>query len=207
MKSIKNFIKSLSAKAWFVFGLAFAFAVFLGWREGIAIAFAYMSMVVAAYSIGISNRALKLTRATTRPFLNISHVDIIWAKEDEHSASVRYFMVGLCNTGVFPADQISVQMKVNKQGMDDQKHLFTVDETLPTICFPSGEISNLRFIETNEQEKIICIIDENLKARIEIDYINKLTQETHKTNCSYLAIYKPDTNPTPIPLPKEDFWI
>lgn len=193
--------------SWVFLGLAFAFSVYLGWREGVAIAFAFMSMVVAAYSIGIAIRALHITRATTRPFLNICQFNVIWFKKDDQSASVKYFIVGLGNTGVFPADEVSVILKVNKPNNNDQQYSFIVDEGIPTICFPSDEIINLKFTKAEEKEEVEVAIEGELKARIEIEYRNKLTREIHKTNRSYLVKYKPETNPAPRLLPKEDFWI
>ena len=82
-------------------------------------------------------------------------------------------------------------MKVNKEKMDNQQHLFTVSGGIPPICFPSEEIINLHFREVDEKEKLEVELKGKLKVRIEIEYKNKLTQETCKTNRSYLVQYAP----------------
>ena len=95
-------------------------------------------------------------------------------------------------------------MKVNKEKMDNQQHLFAVSEGIPPICFPSEEIPNLHFREVDEKEKLEVELKGKLKVRIEIEYKNKLTQETYKTNRSYLVQYDPTARGAPSPIPKED---
>jgi len=174
---------------------------------GIQAFLSWASVIIVLYAIWISVQSLTLSRATTRPFLNVGQFNVIWSRKDEQSASVKYFIVGLCNTGVFPANEMSVILKISKRGVDDQQYSFAVNEGIPTICFPGDEITNLMFKKVDEKEKLEVEIEGELKARIEIEYKNKLTQETHRTKRSYLAKCKPDTNPAPILIPEEDFWI
>lgn len=90
--------------------------------------------------------------------------------------------------------------------MDNQQHLFTVSKGIPPICFPSEDVSNLTFTEVAEKEKLEVELRGKLKVRIEIEYKNKLTQETYKTNRSYLVQYDPNSEGALTPLPKEDYW-
>ena len=187
-----------------------SFLIYLGWKHGIAISFAVLSIVVATFfasrSLKLTQDSLVLTRAIQRPFLNIYQFDVNWSRNDGQPTLVNNFIFGFCNTGVFPADKVSILMKVNKEKMDNQQHLFAVSEGIPPICFPSEEITNLHFREVDEKEKLEVELKVKLKVRIEIEYKNKLTQETYKTNRSYLVQYDPTARGAPTPLPKEDYW-
>jgi len=187
-----------------------SFLVYLGWKLGIAISFAVLSILVATFfasrSLKLTQDSLVLTRATARPFLNIYQFDVNWSKNDGQPTPVNNFIFGFCNTGAFPADQVSVLIKVSKNKMDNQQSLFAVSEGIPPICFPSEEIPSLLFREVDEKEKLEVELKGKLKVRIEIEYKNKLTQETYKTNRSYLVQYNPTARGVPTPLPKEDYW-
>ena len=90
--------------------------------------------------------------------------------------------------------------------MENQQYLFSVSEGIPTICFPREEIPNLIFKKVDEKEKLEVEHKGELKVRIEIEYKNKLTQETYKTNQSYLVLYNPTARSEPTKLPKENYW-
>ena len=165
--------------------------------------FASMS---AHNSFIITEKSLELTRATQRPFLNVDQFGVNWSRNDGQPTSVKGFIFGLCNTGSFPADQVSVLMKVSKNNLDNQQHLFLDSEEIPTICFPSDEIHNRHFKKLDEKEKLEVVLKGELIVRIEIEYKNKLTQETHKTKRSYLVQYDPTARTDPAPLSKEDDW-
>ncbi len=160
----------------------------------------------SAISSVIASESLKLTRATQRPFLNIYQFHINWSRNDGRSTLVNNFIFGFCNTGAFPADKVSVLIKVNKEKMDNQQHLFAVSEGIPPICFPNGETTNLDFREVDEKKKLEVELKDKLKVRIEIEYNNKLTHETYKTNRSYLVQYDPTAPCAPTILPEEDYW-
>ncbi len=151
-------------------------------------------------------RALEFTRATQRPFLNTYDFDVNWTRNDGQPTSVGNFRFGFHNKGAFPADQVSVLMKVSKKEIDDKQYLFTASEGITPLCFPTEEITNLVFTEVAGKEKLEVEPKGELKVRIEIKYKDKLTQETHKTNRSYLVQYNPSARHGPIPLPKEDDW-
>jgi len=197
--------------------------IFLGWvwdTYGPNISLMWLAIIIAAIatisallslkltraSLETTRGSLELTRATTRPFLNIYPLVVNWSRNDGRPTLVKNFIFGFCNTGPFPADKVSVLMKVNKEKMDNQQHLFAVSEGIPPICFPSEEITNLHFREVDEKEKLEVELKGKLKVRIEIEYENKLTQETCKTNRSYLVQYDPTAQGAPTPLPKEDYW-
>ena len=158
------------------------------------------------YTLKLTRDSLKITRATQRPFLNIYQFDVNWSRNDGQPTLVNNFIFGFCNTGAFPADKVSVLMKINKEKMDNQQHLFAVSEGIPPICFPNEETTNLHFREVDEKKKLEVELKGKLEVRIEIEYKNKLTHETYKTNRSYLVQYDPTARCTPTLLPKEDYW-
>ena len=179
----------------------------------VAVIIAAIAAIAALESLGATRKSLKttresleLTRATTRPFLNIYQFDVIWSRNDGQPTTVKHFIFGFCNQGAFPADQVSVLMKVSKKEMDDKQYLFAAGEVIPPLCFPTEEITNLYFRKVDEKEKLEVELKGELKARIEIEYKNKLTQKTYNTNRSYLIQYDPTARHAPTPLLKEDYW-
>ena len=175
--------------------------------------FISLSLIIAtaaaassAISSMIASSSLKLTRATQRPFLNKRQFYVDWSSTDGKQTSVNYFCFGYYNKGAFPADQVSVLMKISKKETDDKQYLFAASEGTPSLCFPNEEIVDLRFTEVDDKEKLVVDLKDELIVRIEIEYKNKLTQETYKTNRSYLVQYDPTARGDPTPLPKEDRW-
>jgi len=185
--------------------------VYLGWKHGIAISFAVLAIFVATFfpsrSLKLTQDSLILTRATTRPFLNVvGGISVIWSRDDGRPTLINYFVIHIGNTGIFPADHVSVVLNVSKTNSDNQKHLFVVEGEIPSICFPGEEISNLTFRETKEKEQLNVANQDKLKVIIEISYQNKLTHQFHKTIRSYLAQYFPIEQREPTPLRRDDFW-
>ncbi len=187
-----------------------SFLVYLGWKHGIAISFAVLAIVVATFfasrSLKITGNSLELTRATQRPFLNAPGITVIWSRNDGSPTPVNYFVIQISNTGIFPANQVSVVLNVSETDSDSQKHLFMVEREIPSICFPNEEIVNLIFREAEEKGKLTVALQGKLKVQIEISYQNKLTQKIHKTIRSYLVQYFPTAQSEPTPLREEDYW-
>lgn len=155
----------------------------------------------------VASKSLQLSRATTRPFLNIlGGVTVIWSRNDGSPTPVNYFVIHIGNTGIFPADHVSVVLNVSKTNSDNQKHLFVVEGEIPSICFPGEEINNLIFREAKEKEQLTVDKQDKLKVIIEISYQNKLTHQFHKTIRSYLVQYLPTAQSAPTPLRRDDDW-
>ena len=154
----------------------------------------------------VASKSLELSRATTRPFLNVVGISVIWSRNDGSPTPVNYFVIHIGNTGIFPADHVSVILNVSKTNNDNQKHLFVVEGEIPSICFPGEEINNLIFRETKEEEQLTVAKLDKLKVMIEISYQNKLTYQFHKTIRSYLAQYFPTAQRAPTPLREGDYW-
>ena len=176
--------------------------------------FIWLSIVIATVAAFntvraslIASKSLELSRATTRPFLNVvGGISVIWSRNDGSPTPVNYFVIHVGNTGIFPADHVSVVLNVSKTNSDNQKHLFVVEGEIPSICFPGEGINNLIFRETKEKEQLTLANQDKLKVIIEISYQNKLTHQFHKTIRSYLAQYVPTAQRAPTPLRRDDFW-
>lgn len=171
-----------------------------------SIAIATIAALNSARASVVASKSLELSRATTRPFLNVVGISVIWARNDGSPTPVNYFVIHIGNTGIFPADHVSVVLNVSKTNSDNQKHLFVVEGEIPSICFPGEEINNLIFRETKEKEQLSVANQDKLKVIIKISYQNKLTHQFHKTIRSYLAQYFPTAQRAPTPLRKDDFW-
>lgn len=175
--------------------------------------FIWLSIVIATVAAFnavtaslIASKSLELSRATTRPFLNVVGISVIWSRNDGSPTPVNYFVIHIGNTGIFPADHVSVVLNVSKTNSDNQKHLFVVEGEIPSICFPGEEINNLIFRETKEPEQLSVANQDKLKVIIEISYQNKLMHQFHKIIRSYLAQYFPTGQRAPTPLRRDDFW-
>ena len=172
-----------------------------------SIAIATIAALNSARASVVASKSLELSRATTRPFLNVvGGISVIWSRNDGSPTPVNYFVIHIGNTGIFPADHVSVVLNVSKTNSDNQKHLFVVEREIPSICFPGEEIINLIFREAEEKEKLTVALKGKLKVQIEISYQNKLTQRIHKTNRSYLVQYFPAATSGPISIKEEDYW-
>ncbi len=190
--------------------------VFINWRWNtygqndaltwVSLFFTFIIAIVALVSLKITRDSLELTRATTRPFLNVFRIGLDWSRNDGTPTPVNYFVIQIRNEGISPANQVSVGLSVSKTDRDNQKHLFMVEGETPSICFPSEEIQNLMFREAAENEKLTVTLNGKLKVQIEINYQNKLTQKIHKTMRSYLVQYSPTATSEPTPIVAEDYW-
>jgi len=172
----------------------------------ISLFIAVIVAIVALSSLKMTRDSLELSRATQRPFMNVTGISVILSKNDGSPTSVKYLVVHISNQGIFPADQISVVLNVSKINSNNQNHLFVVQGEIPSICFPGKDISNLIFKETEEKEKLTVAAQGKLKVKIEINYKNKLTQKSHRTTQSYSTQYLLSITREPTPLSEEDYW-
>ncbi len=89
-----------------IIGVAvFAFAVYLGAIYGIAISFAFFSIIVATYfasrSLKLTSKSLELTRNTQRPFLSLSESIPVSMTEDMATMTFN-----IRNSGSLPAGDV-----------------------------------------------------------------------------------------------------
>ena len=175
--------------------LAVGFFGFLSWA----------AIVVALYGGWIAVSSLQLTRATQRPFLNVSRINALFHGDGVNPSPVRYFMIGIENMGNYPADQVVVTCNMWKIG-DSEKHKLILQGKETPIYFPNEGNPNLMFAEVDDGNRLIVSVGEKLRVYIEIDYRNKLTDTQHKTIRSYSTEYNLTATHEPIPIPEEDYW-
>ena len=184
----------------------------------IAAIFVVVSVLIARRSLEKTEEALELTWNTTRPFLNVLepvHASVVWATiKDPHQSDIKTIpsgescigniTVAICNTGVFPADEVAVDCAVSRNKKNAKKHDLILDKANPSVYFPGGEITHV-FRETPGRQKLALKRSDVLRTLITISYKNKLTQKKHKTVRSYLLKCDP-TAQSIIPFPEEDYW-
>ena len=192
--------------------IAFAvvcFAVYLGIKTELAIAFAFISIAIATFfasrSLKRSSDALELTRATQRPFLNISRISLYWSGDGIHPAPLNYIYIGIQNTGSFPADQVSFVFNTWKS-RSKRKHLLQMEAADTSIYFPDVDNPNILFRDVSGGNRLTANLGDKVRVKIEISYYNKLTKIKHNTVRSFLTEYNATAHHDPIPIPKEDYW-
>jgi hypothetical protein len=186
--------------SWLIAVLALAFAVFLGWNTGYPIA---LSFVIAVFSIGIASRALHLTRATTRPFLNIKVNLLKW-----DAVNRVIFAVEAENTGNLPADQVTINCSFYK-GTDDDNALCSLELEKPiqSIIFPAETAKTTYLIKSSDRDRLTHI---RSRVNVIVNYQNKLTKQQHTTKRMFRMRYASgDTainEAQAIVIPEEDHW-
>ena len=173
--------------------------------SGIIAFLAYSSIVAALYAIFVSMKSLQLTRATQRPFLNVTRISVHWSGDSVHPSPLNYIFIGISNTGNFPADNVSFLFNVWRS-KNKRKHLLQMEAADTSIYFPNVDNPNLMFREASKKNRLIANLGDKIRVQIEIGYYNKLTKTTHKTVRSYLTEYNPTAHHEPTPIPEADYW-
>ena len=168
-------------------------------------AFICLSLVIAAIAALNSVFATTIASDTGRPFLNVSRISAQFNGDGINPSPIRYFMVGVDNTGNYPADQVSITLEIWKT-TDNNKHKLILDGEETPIYFPNVGNPNLRFLETNDNNTLTTNVGEKLHTKIEVAYYNKLKQSKHRTIRSYWTEYNNTANHEPTPIPAEDYW-
>jgi hypothetical protein len=176
-----------------IIGLAaIALLVCLGLQYGIAISFAVLSIFVATFfaarslkvtrdSLNTTRQSLELSRATTRPFLNVSV-----PKSTLFQSELRLV---ICNTGALPADKVEILCTLRTMENEEviKEYELPTWNKAPSIYFPGDEVgpvyrwtpTECDFANNNMREKTLI--------RVTIDYRNRLTQEAHTTTRIFVA--------------------
>ncbi len=167
--------------------------------------FIWISILIASVAALNSILASLIARDSQRPFLNVSRIHINWSKLEGSPTTIINFLIGVDNTGNFPADEVSILFNVRKGEGDSEQHQFLMREESP-IYFPNENKPNLHFSEPDDKEKLVVEQGGRLQVQIKISYKNKLTHSSHKTFRSYRVQYTPTVQESPLPLPEGDYW-
>ncbi len=165
--------------------------------------FIWVSILIALVAALNAMLASSLASEVQRPFLNVFRIHVNWSKHDKQPTNVNSFIIGVINTGVFPADRINILFTAGNDVKKKRK--FIMDGKIAQILFPNQDEPNLTFKEDGD-DRLIVNYGEKLPVEIEIRYRNKLTNKIHKTIRSYQAQYDPPVNSEPMPLPEGDYW-
>jgi len=112
-------------------------------------------VIVALWSLKLTRDSLKLTRATTRPFLTLT--------EAEYSPFFLKVLLRICNTGALPGNEVSIEILLIEP-KDEEGLRKSINKTLPSV-FPNEEkrleleISpEFRNLIDSEVETIRCLV-------------------------------------------------
>jgi len=159
-----------------IIGIAvIAFLVYLGLKYGIAISFAVLSIFVAIFfasrslkvtqdSLKTTRESLELSRATTRPFLSITHIVYQPPKTVE---------IIFCNTGALPPDSNTFQ------AIFSLTNDFSEPNDLNKLSIPATHESPPIFPNEKQQWDIYLTQDR-------ADYINSGNEMYLKININYI---------------------
>lgn len=208
ISQIRNRFNNFSWKRALV-SLGIGIAIILGGGIPLAIShgmigfFSYSAIVVALYASYVSIKSLQLARNTQRPFLNV----LGYVSCHTYTASLGQIAAVIRNSGIFPADEVSVHCGVFKNKKSDNEHLLLQEGNIPAIHFPNEE-NKCVFGETPDEKKRLTInYGDVLRVHITINYKNKLTQNKHKTvRCYSMVFDSKDETKNLIPCPQEDYW-
>ncbi|MFC2035834.1 hypothetical protein ACFLUJ_06920 [Chloroflexota bacterium] len=167
--------------------------------------FIWISILIA--SVAALNAILSslIARDSQRPFLNVSRVHLNWSNLQMNCSNINNFIIGVENTGNFPADEVSIRFSVWKSEKGSQKHLFVMKEE-SQIYFPNEDKPNIHFSEPDEENKLSVTQEEKVQIEVEIYYKNKLTHSCHKTTRLFQTQFTQGSYQEPTPLSGGDFW-
>jgi hypothetical protein len=186
-----------------------SFLVYLGWKLGIATSFAVLSIFVSAFfavrSLKLTQESLVLTRATTRPFLNIQ-LNLVKGMRLDRAI----FELAIQNTGNLPADHVIIKCTwfiIHKDGHIEDCAL-DLEKVNPPIVFPSGEIKTTYLVKGTENVDKLTV--QGSRVKVTAEYKNKLTEQSHTTRRTYRVAFAsaaPSFNVAEaIVTPEEDYW-
>ena len=171
--------------------LVVGFAAFLGVVAGIAIAFAFLSIVTffASRSLRLTGESLGLTRDTQRPFLAVvnepNEPTVLDSPVPSGEAALRDMegrpraILHVQNTGNLPADDVSFScvFYTGDEG-DGGTSLRHSDRYTPSTYFPQASIGHTFYFEPSV---FLKFSSGEPRIRIAVKYRNKITNQQHTT--------------------------
>jgi hypothetical protein len=184
-----------------------SFLVYLGWKLGIAISFAVLSIFVSAFfasrSLKLTRDSLELTRATTRPFLTVTRaIYLVY----EHNCEIKFL---LCNTGPLPAYDISVafEFKYLSQSIENSDaRSFLHDIQTQQPLSPREERECVFTLIPQTQELIVTHAERCLTFTIEYHFNKWLFHDQRKFFVP-IEVGKLDRGFSFLTVPKTGYWL
>ena len=182
-----------------------AFAVNLGLEAGIAISITFLlgaaAIFFASRSLKVTQDSLELSRATTRPFLNVSVSETILTQST--------LELIICNTGALPADKVEILCTLctmENEVVIKEYELPTWNKA-PSIYFPGDEVGPTYHWSPRDYDFTDDSTRGKTLIRVTIDYRNRLTQEAHTTTRVFMAeVSNMQGQYLLMPIPKYDSW-
>ena len=192
-------------------GITVALCLFLGWtfdNYGPNIALMWLAVLIAAitaiatlWSLKTTRESLGLSRATQRPFLNVSVPKTILFQSE--------LWLVICNTGALPADKVEIlcTLCTMENEVVIKEYELPIWHEAPSIYFPGDEVGPTYCWSPKDYDFTNDSIRGKTLIRVTIDYRNRLTQETHTTTRVFMAkISNMQGQYLLMPIPKYDSW-
>jgi hypothetical protein len=193
---------------WVISVAVVAFAVYLGQQEGVAISFAFLSVVIATFfasrSFAVADRSLQLTRATSRPFLS---VQLSLSKGLSPDRAI--LVPSIQNTGRLPADSVAVDCSwYIKKNDGVEPCSLRSEKPSPSIIFPADKAEPTYLVMG--KELVDKLAHEGSNVKVTIHYQNKLTRQSHTIRRTFritLTSASPSIDMAQaVAVPEEDYW-
>lgn len=148
---------------------------------GITALLALRSLELTRKSLKATRESLDLSRATTRPFLNVSVPNTILFQSE--------LRLVICNTGALPADKVEILCTLctmENEVVIKEYELPTWNKA-PSIYFPRDEVGPIYRWSQGDYDFTDGSTRGKTLIRVTIDYRNRLTQEAHTTTRIFMA--------------------
>jgi len=131
------------------------------------------SLRITRGSLKTTRESLELTRATTRPFVTSTQLEVVF-----HGNEVT-IRVLISNKGIHPADNVSTTIEQFTRATEDASEQILYSWTSPgSVFFPNEDLVLSRGVYP---QHVDLIKNEKWYVRTTIDYQYKLTGTKHKT--------------------------
>jgi len=171
---------------------------------GIEAFLSWASVIIVLYAIWISVQSLILSRATTRPFLNLQ-LNLI-----KGSSLDRAILVAeMENTGNLPADQVTVNCSWYIQTSDHAEQCsLELEKANQSIIFPAERAKSTYLVKSSED--VNKLTHQGSRVKVTANYNNKLSKQGHTTQRTFRIVFAsaaPSFNVAQtITVPEEDYW-
>ena len=162
-----------------------------------------LASMSAQDSLDATNKGLELSRAGTRPFLNV-----MLNLSRDFNRNRAYLYAEIENTGDLPADGTTIKCDwyIQDNGTIKPQQLGEEKE-FPSVIFPGVKTGPTYLVE---EEQVDRIGSPDSRVRISVSYRNKLTNGLHETRRTFRFVYAVGHTTfhqvQAVPVSSEDDW-
>ena len=189
---------------WTVGDFSTAFANISGYiLIWVAVLFASIASVCSIRASVSTRESLRLTRAGTRPFLNV-----LLTVARDFNRNRAYLYAEVENTGNLPADDTTIKCEwyLQTNGQKETQQLGEEKE-YSSVIFPGVKAGPTYLVEDAQVDRIGS---PDSRVCVSVSYRNKLTNELHETRRTFRFVYAVGHTTfhqfQAIPVSSEDYW-